>query len=128
VRRLNLIIYGVFGSIAIVYGIAHLLFPGSLVPEAARSFSFSHNLREQAAAGIFIGLMSWWCIFNYDRRQLVHLFLMVFALLLAAIHWFDFFTGNLPWISPLYNSVPFLVLLFMALAGELRAAKPVETP
>jgi Domain of unknown function (DUF4345) len=125
-RRFNLIIYGLFGVSAIIFGIAHLLFPGTLFSEAARSFSFSHILREQAAAVIFIGLMSWWCIINYDRRQLVHVFLMVFAFLLAAIHWFDFLTGHLNWMSPLYNTVPFLVLLFMALTGEFRHPKPLE--
>jgi len=35
--------------------------------------------------------------------------LMVFAFLLAAIHQVDYFAGRLPWISPVYNSVPFTV-------------------
>ena len=100
----------------------------ALVSEAAHSFVLSHILREQAAAVMFLGLMSLWCIFNYDRRHLVHLFLMVFTFLLAAIHWFDFLTGHLHWMSPLYNSVPFLVLLFMAFTRETRKPKPLERP
>ena len=110
-KKLGFAIYGVLGGIAIVYGIANLFFPAFLVREAASSFLFSHLLREQAAAGIFIGCMSFWCIFNYERRRGVHYFLMVFAFLLAAIHWFDFFAGHLRWMSPLYNSLPFLLLL-----------------
>ena len=112
-KKINSIIYGLFGTGAIVYGVATLLSPSVLVSEAARSFPLRHILREQAAAAIFIGLMSFWCIFNYERRRGVHYFLMVFAFLLAAIHWGDHFAGHLSWISPLYNSVPFVALLAM---------------
>jgi hypothetical protein len=40
----------------------------------------------------------------------MHYLLMAFAFLIAAIRWFDYFAGHLPWMSPLYNSVPFIVL------------------
>lgn len=119
-KKVNSVIYGLFGSLAILVGFANLLSPSVLVSEAAQSFHLAHNLREQGAAAIFIGLMAFWCIFNYERRTLVHYFLMVFAFLLAAIHWRDYVAGDLPWISPLYNSVPFLVLLLMAVVGQTR--------
>jgi hypothetical protein len=66
--------------------------------------------------------MSLWCIFNYERRRSVHYFLMVFAFLLAAIHWHDHLAGPLPWLSPINNSVPFVVLLIMAVIGRLEKA------
>ena len=113
-RRVNSIIYAVLGAFTIIYGIVNLLFPTFMVPESARSFPLSHILREQAAMAIFIGCMFLWCIFNYERRAAVHYFLMVFAFLLAAIHWFDYLRGHLNWLSPLYNSVPFVVLALMA--------------
>ena len=119
-KKINSIIYGAFGAGALVYGTANLLFPTLLVSEAARSFPLMHILREQAAAAIFIGLMSLWCIFNYERRAAVHYCLMVFAFLLAAIHWFDYLTGHLRWMGPLYNSVPFIVLAIMALLSRSR--------
>jgi len=109
-----LIIYGLFGTGAIVYGVVTLLSPTVLVSEAAQSFHLTHILREQGAASIFIGLMAFWCIFNYERKKSVHYGLMVLTLLLAAIHWWDHFAGHLGWMSPLYNSVPFAVLLAMA--------------
>jgi hypothetical protein len=112
-KRVNSIVYGLFGAGAIVYGVATLLSPSVLVSEAAQSFHLMHILREQGAAAIFIGLMAFWCIFNYERRWGVHYFLMVLTLLLAAIHWWDYFAGHLFWMSPLYNSVPFAVLLAM---------------
>ena len=114
-KKANSIIYGLFGAIAIVYGVVNLLLPTLMVPEAARSFVLSHILREQAAMAIFIGCMFLWCIFNYERRSAVHYLLTVFALLLAAIHWFDYLSGHLNWMSPLYNSVPVLVLVLMAI-------------
>jgi len=43
--------------------------------------SIRQVLSRDRAAAIFVGLMSFWCIFNYERRRSVHYFLMVFALL-----------------------------------------------
>src|SRR5438309_8137739 len=113
-KKFNVGVYGLLGTVAILYGAAALLIPPVLVPEAAQSFPVRHILREQGAAAIFIGLMAFWCIFNYERRRSVHYCLMVFTFLLALIHWRDYFAGHLRWISALYTSVPFLVLLVMA--------------
>ena len=114
-KKVSSIIYGLLGAIAIVYGIVNLLFPTFMVPESARSFLLSHILREQAAMALFIGCMFLWCIFNYERRAAVHYFLIVFAFLLAAIHWVDYLSGHLNWMAPLYNTVPVIVLVLMAL-------------
>ncbi len=112
-KRINSVIYGLFGIGAILYGAAFLLFP-DVLESTAQSFRIAHILREQGAAAIFVGLMSFWCIFNYERRRAVHYFLMVFAFLLAVIHWHDHFAGPLRWTSPIVNTVPFVVLLIMA--------------
>ena len=120
-RKINSVFYGIFGAGAIAYGMVNLLLPTFMVREAGRSFVLSHILREQAAAAIFVGLMFLWCILNYERRAAVHYFLVVFAFLLAAIHWFDYLTGHLNWMSPLYNSVPLVVLASMALLSRREA-------
>jgi len=119
-KKMNQIIYGVFGIGAILFGVLALLFQGALLSEARRSFPLTHIFREEGAAAIFVGLMSLWCIFNYERRASVHYFLMAFAFLIAAIHWFDYFAGHLPWMSPLINSVPFIVLTTMAVLSGSR--------
>jgi len=112
-KKTNSIIYGLFGVGAVLYGAVALLGPTFLMPEAAQSFHLRHILREEGAAAVFVGLMAFWCIINSERRKGVHYGLMVFTFLLAAIHWADHFAGYLGWLSPLYNSVPFLVLLIM---------------
>jgi hypothetical protein len=117
-KKLNTIIYGVFGALALAYGLGALIRPEAIVPEATQ-FPISHLVREQGAAGVFIGLMLVWCIFNEERRAVVHYFLMVFAFLLAAIHWVDFLTGHISWKSPIYNTAPFLILLLMAVINRV---------
>ena len=121
-RKINQIIYAAFGVGAILFGVAALLFQGALLSDTHRSFPTTHIFREEGAAAIFIGLMSLWCIFNYERRTSVHYFLIVFAFLIAAIHWFDYFAGHLPWMSPLYNSVPLIVLTTMAVLSRPRVS------
>src|SRR5438552_10705917 len=123
-KKTNQIIYGVIGVGAILYGVAALLFQSVLLEETRRFFPLTHLLREEGAAAIFIGLMAVWCIFNYERKAGVHYSLMVFALLIAAIHWWDYIAGYLPWMSPLYNSVPFVVLMIIAIGDRPREKAP----
>jgi hypothetical protein len=117
------IIYSLFGGLSLVYGVGSLVSPASLLEEAGRSFHLAHAMRENGAAGVFIGLMAFWCAFNYERRRSVHYCLMVFAFLLATIHWVDYFGGDLPWISPVYNSVPFTILLVMAVLERVEVSR-----
>jgi hypothetical protein len=117
-KKISILVYGIYGAVAVVFGVTALLFPTVLSSEAGRSFHLMHTLREQGATTIFMGLMSFWCIFNYDQRRIVHYWLTIIAFLLAGIHWIDYFGGHLPWLSPLYNSVPFAVLLAMAVMSQ----------
>ena len=117
-RKANKFIYGVFGVVAILLGVAVLVFPNSLTSEAERTLPLVHVLREEGAAGVFIGLMSIWCIFNYEKRTVVHYFLIVYAFLMAAIHWFEYMTGHRHLMSPLLNSVPFAMFGVMALLSR----------
>jgi len=113
-KRIAVVVYGIFGTVALLFGSATLFFPSFLNSEATESFHFTHNLREQGAAIVFLGLMAFWCAFNYERSRTVHYFLIVFTFLLAGIHWFDYFGGHLPWMSPIYNSVPFVALVMIS--------------
>jgi len=112
-KTTSLIFYGLFGSVAILEGTAALLFPAVLQPEG--SAELIHIFREQGAAMVFVGLMSFWLLFHYEQRRTVHLLLTVFAFLISAIHWFDFFGGRRPLASALLNSLGFVVLLALAI-------------
>jgi uncharacterized membrane protein len=117
-KKVNRIIYGLIGTVAILLGFGVFLLPGLLTSDAERTPAIIHLLREEAAAVIFIGLMSLWCIFNYEKRTAVHYFLIVYAFLMAAIHWSDYLTGHRHLMSPLLNTVPFAVFVLMALMSR----------
>lgn len=112
-KKTSLIVYGIYGTVALLSGVVLLLFPTLLEWEA--SGRYIHYLREQGAATVFVGLMSFWLLFHYEQRRTVHFLLTVFAFLIAGIHWFDFFGGRRPLASALLNSLGFVVLLGLAI-------------
>ncbi|MEO8435958.1 MAG: DUF4345 family protein [Pyrinomonadaceae bacterium] len=112
-KKASVVVYAIFGAVAISIGLGALIAPGAIEPEATEASNMAHLLREQGAATIFLGLMSFWCIFNFDRRRIVHAFLTLFALLMAGIHWFDYLAGRRPLLSGLLNSVPVGIFLAM---------------
>ena len=115
VTKVAKVVFLVFGAFAIMFGLVTLLSPSALHSEAAHSLPFMHNLREQGAAISFVGLMMLWSSFNYERSRTVHYLLTFFTLLISAIHWYDYSIGYLPLISPIYNTVPFVVFASLAL-------------
>ena len=106
--------YTVIGAVALLFGIVALISPRMIESEAGQTLPVSHLVREQGAGGVFIGLMAIWCVFNYELRWSVHYFLTIFAFLIATVHWFDYSKERLSWMSPVFNSVPFVALLMMA--------------
>ena len=106
-KRIHVALYALIGTGAFAIGAISILAPG-VIPSAD-----DHLTRELGASLIFVGLMTYWCIPNYERRRGVHLLLTVFAVLLAAIHWYEFFLGRRSLISPVVNTIPFVLLLGM---------------
>jgi hypothetical protein len=101
-------VYGVFGTLAVGGGAYSVFGPITAAVEER------HLLRELGAAGVFIGLMAFWCLANPGRRRGVHLGLMVFAALFAGIHWFDWVQDRRGIASPLLNTVPLAALALIA--------------
>lgn len=104
-------VYAVFGTLAIGLGVLALLDPAVALPPEARSPLTAHLIQEQGAEGVFIGIMALWCLFHLERRRPVHLALLLFAALFAAIHWAEYLHGRRHIASPLLNSIPFVALL-----------------
>jgi hypothetical protein len=113
-KNLARLAYGVLGALAIGLGTVVLFKPALALPGVAFSPLSAHLLREQGAEGIFIGFMAFWCLFNFHNRRPVHFGLVLFTGLFAGVHWAEYLHGRRQFLSPLANSLPFLLLLFTA--------------
>lgn len=120
-RRVKILVYALVGAVAVIYGLAALILPSGLSSEAATDGHLAHIMREQGAAILFVGLMAFWCMFNYGQSKTIHYFLIVFTFALALIHWYEFLNDNRSLASPLLNSVPFLILLATAFLDTKRS-------
>jgi len=122
-RRFTVVVYAVFGTLALLLGVLALVAPARALPPEMYSPLAAHLLREQGAEGVFIGLMALWCATHYEQRRPVHNALLVFTLLFAAIHWAEYLQDRRSLLSPLVNSVPFLLFAATApFASRERAA------
>jgi hypothetical protein len=118
IRRANQLLYCAFSATAVAFGLLALFVDRGAVP-----FEQHHVERELGAAAVFAGLTAMWCLFNYERRRGVHAALLVFASLLAFIHWQDFFAGHRGVRSIIYNTIPLAVLLLISGLAHLASNK-----
>jgi hypothetical protein len=109
-KTIALAVYAVLGALGVILGLAALLWPELALPPDARSPLTAHLVREEGAEGVFVGLMAFWCLAHFEQRRPVHYALLVFAALFAAIHWAEYFASRRGLMSPLVDSVPFLLL------------------
>jgi hypothetical protein len=128
-RILAQLTYGVMGAAFLAAGIATLLVNTGLLPDGVRDLivvqfgqnnrGFLHVIQEFGTLLVFVGLVAFWCVWNYERSLAFHWMLTVYWALMSVIHWFNV-AG--PWqsiVGPLINTVP--VVVFLAL-GLLRVA------
>jgi hypothetical protein len=120
------VVYIVFGALAVISGAAALLAPSLVLGSDVYSPLTAHLIREQAAGFVFIGLMFFWCLTHFDQRRPVHLGLLLFTALFAAIHWADYLQDRRQLWSPLVNTLPALALAVAAPFG--RRAAPQLRP
>ena len=103
-------VYLVLGGLILGLSVLALVRPElALHPEETSALT-KHLVREQAAGGVFIGVMALWCFFHFERRRPVHLALLLFTALFAAIHWAEYLQQRRRLTSPLVNSAPFVLL------------------
>jgi len=114
VQTIARVVYVVFGTLGIAAGILALLDPSVAVPPDAASPLTRHLVREQGSEGVFIGLMFLWCAFHFEERRPVHFALLLCTALFAAIHWAEYYSGRRQLLSPLLNSLPFVVMALTA--------------
>ena len=106
-RTIHIVLYWILGIATLGAALFALIHPLGKSPEEM------HLGRELAAAMVFVALMFLWCARNYEQRRAVHGALIVFAVLLALVHWLDYFHGTRPLMSGVINSVLAAVLLAM---------------
>src|SRR5262245_30497139 len=99
------IVYGLFGGVALGLGLLVLFRPEIALPPEAASPLTAHLIQEQGAEGIFIGLMSLWCLFHLQARRPVHFALLVFALIFSTLHWAEYLHARRGLASPLLNTL-----------------------
>jgi hypothetical protein len=114
VKTFTLVVYGLFGVLAVAAGVIALVMPGVALPSDGVTGLTSHLTRELSSAFVFIGLMFFWCITHYEQRRPVHLALLVFIVLFAGVHWNDYLQGRSEFLSPLINTVPVALLAITA--------------
>jgi len=113
-RRFAILVYAVLGTLGVAGGILALINPSIAVPPGTVSPLIWHLVREQGSEGIFIGLMFFWCAWHFEQRRSVHFALLLLTLIFAVIHWTEYFSGRRELLSPVLNSVPFLLLVVTA--------------
>jgi len=113
-KTLTVIVYGLFGFLAIAAGLVAWVMPVIALPAGEVTPLTSLLTRELSSAFVFIGLMFFWCIRHYEQRRPVHLALLVFIVLFAGVHWQDYFGDRRDVVSPLLNSIPVVLLAITA--------------
>ena len=104
------VVYALLGTFAVVAGVVALVMPSLALPPGITVPIASHLVREEASAFVFIGLMFVWLLRHAEQGRPVHLALLVFTVLFAAIHWADYLKSYREILSPLINSVPAVLL------------------
>ncbi|HET9298909.1 MAG TPA: hypothetical protein VFO11_03120 [Candidatus Polarisedimenticolaceae bacterium] len=119
-------VYLVLGALILALSAVALVRPQvALHPEETTALT-THLVREQAAGGAFIGAMALWCFFQFERRRPVHLALLLFTALFAAIHWAEYLNARRSLVSPLVNSAPFVLLAAASFGLSRRERRIVQ--
>ena len=121
---LSKIIYALLGFILIVGGGIALFHSTVLLPNVniidinevdipyflKMTDHFVHFTKEMGAAVLTLGLVFGYALFNLEKMEKLNYILLFFWLVMGGIHWLEFFQGNRTFVSPLINSIPFLLM------------------
>lgn len=116
-KKINIILYILTGTITLLIGSIALLKAPDHCPVVSGEAQNEvvHIIREAGSAAIFIGLVTFWCAFNYSKSRNIHNFLLVFFVLISAVHWMDYAHGIRPLSSGLINTVPVVIFGLMGM-------------
>jgi hypothetical protein len=120
-------LYGIMGAAFLAVGISTLLVNTGLLSDAIRdvlmefsqnNVGFLHIIQELGTLLVLVGLLSFWCVWNYDHSRAFHWMLTIYWALMALIHWFNVADPTISVVGGLVNTIPVAVFLTI---GLLRA-------
>jgi hypothetical protein len=129
IHTLSKFLYGLVGIVFMVIGLGVVLFKSGLLPQSATESILHttdnnmyglHLLQEFGALMVFVSLISFWFIRNYQHSLSFHWAMTVFFALLAVVHWTDVRGMQPSLMGPIINTIP--VTLF-AVVGIIRRGK-----
>lgn len=132
-RVLTQSVYSLVGVLFLVAGGSILLLGTGLLPTAARDFivrfaqdsdNTLHIMQEFSALLVFVGLITFGFIRNYEASQPFHWAMTAFWGLIALVHWFDVRGASSSVVGPAINSIPFAVFVLL---GLLRSGREGRT-
>ena len=110
------IIYGILGFIFSIGGIIGLVYPDANIPNNINEVrEILHATMELASAIIPIGFLLIWSAFNVRKTIKLNYFYLLFFLLFSGVHWYEFLIGNRQVLSPLFNSIPMILIIIVIL-------------
>ncbi|HPF12378.1 MAG TPA: hypothetical protein PKW08_13235 [Flavobacteriaceae bacterium] len=114
------LLYGILGMVFTIGGFIGLVFPQYAVSGSSSALkALIHATMELGAAVTPIGLLLLWSAFHpKEGRKLQYVYLLFF-LLFAGVHWYEFLVGNRTIGSPLVNSVPFLLAIAVSILDSI---------
>jgi len=128
VRVLAKSLYGLLGVAFLLAGAGLLLFRTGLLPYAVRDTIIDaahgdretlHILQEYGCFLVFIGLITFWFIRNYEASRAFHWAMTAFWGLIALVHWFDIRGPVESVVGALVNTIPFALFLAVGLLREM---------
>lgn len=76
---------------------------------------FAHILKETGAAVIAIAALHFFGLFKFEKMTEINIILLLFWVIMAGIHWYEFILGNRTITSPLINSIPAILIIIVIL-------------
>jgi hypothetical protein len=129
------IVYGLFGVFFVLVGGSVLLWNTGLLPVAVRNMiddyaqgdgRLLHVIQEWGNAHLLLGLLTFWFIRHYDQSQAYHWAMTAYFAVDALIHWFHVAGPPESIVSPLINTVPFVLFVTLGLLRRV-PSRPAAT-
>ena len=141
IKLLARALYALAGLLYLAAGASALLLGTGLLPDMVKemiidvsrdNLNAQHIIQEFGSLLIFVGLITFWFAWNYDKSLPFHWAMTLFWGLFAVIHWFDIRGRVESAAGPLINTIPFVLFLLVGLlrlkekAGATPAAAAKE--